>query len=74
MSDIGKRAAEQVRNMAELKKLSLRAATRHIDVGYATFYTWEHGQTDPGAYVLARMLETGYDINYILLGKENNNA
>lgn len=74
MGDIGVRAADAIRRMSGVHDVSLAAECRSLGATYGALYCWEHGETDPGSFIIARMLENGYDINYVLLGKEKKNA
>lgn len=68
MGAIGKRAAEAVRAMSAKHDTFLSFETACLGIQSQRIYKWEQGLADPNAETLARMLEAGYDIKYILLG------
>lgn len=70
MDTIGKRAADAVRRMSGIHDTTLKAELELLGACYSTLQYWEHHDTSPGGYILANMLRRGYDINFILLGKE----
>lgn len=53
---------------------SVEKAARKIFVARQTIYSWSSGYSDPGAASLARMLEDGCDVLYILSGRRINNG
>lgn len=71
MSDIGIRAADAVRKKAKESGLPLWGELRLLGISHNVVYAWGKGSATPGGVILANMLKRGYDINYILLGKEN---
>jgi hypothetical protein len=42
-----------------------------LDIPKGTYYHWLHGKYNPTAYYLQRMALAGYNIYFILTGKEN---
>lgn len=65
---IGKRAAEEIRRNAYENDVHLGFELDCIKSSHSSLFQWEHGNADPNAATLAKMLKMGYDISYILLG------
>lgn len=74
MGVIGKRAAKAIRARASLKNTFYGFELDRLQLTRQSLYQWEHGKGDPFADALARMANAGYDVVYILTGKENKNA
>ena len=74
MSDIGKRAAAAVREKAKEYEVSYSFELECLGITREHLYRWERHGYSPSAGILRRMLLAGYDIHYILTGKENKNA
>lgn len=69
---IGQRAAHAVKVRAWKEETSFFAQCRKIDVFDAQLRAWAAGKANPCAVTLANMYEAGYDIVWILTGKEQN--
>lgn len=67
---IGKRAAEEIRRNAYENDVQLGFELDCLKSSFFCLYQWEHGNVDPNAVTLSKMLKMGYDINYILLGEK----
>lgn len=65
---IGERAAREIKSRAPRGKLM--EELKRLDVS-DTFYRWVRGEADPSAYYLQKLALAGYDVIYILTGKEN---
>ena len=68
MGAIGKRAAEEIRTRCAAKDIFYTTELGWLGLQSQRIYKWEKGVADPNAETLARMLDAGYDIKYILLG------
>jgi len=68
MENIGRRAAEVLRENAYKNDVSVTFELECVGTTRYCLYAWEHGKGIPGGKILAKMLKMGYDINYILLG------
>ena len=68
-TEIGRRAANAIMRRAGDENTTLSRQFNLIDTHYQYLYRWMRGGM-PGADVLANMAESGYDIHYILTGRE----
>ena len=68
MENIGRRAAEVLRENAYKNDVTITFELECCGIDRYSLYTWEHGKAIPGGRTLAKMLKMGYDINYILSG------
>ena len=68
VSEIGLRAAEELRRNAYQADVSITYELECLGTDRFNLYQWDHGKATPGGKILAKMLKMGYDINYILLG------
>lgn len=66
---IGERAARAIKSRAPYG--TLKDELGRLNIALNTFYAWRNGAQDPSAYYLRRMALAGYDVIYILTGKEN---
>lgn len=73
METIGERAAKSIRERAALNGTSLRKECAKLDMQIRVFWGWHYGQANPSAYFLQQMALAGYDVMYILTGKEKAN-
>lgn len=73
MNGIGKRAAEAIRKTASEKDTSYAVELARAGVSREQLYQWEHGKCNPTGMLLQRMALAGYDVHYILTGKERVN-
>ena len=72
--DIGRRAAEAIRRTANENGTSYGFELDCAGVSREQLYQWEHGKCDPTGILLQRMALAGYDVHYILTGKEYKNV
>ena len=68
MSNIGKRAYQEVCNRAYENGVAPYKEAQKIGIDSHSFYRWNKN-TNPSAFYLARMLKYGYDVFYILSGE-----
>ena len=68
MSDIGRRAAEAVREKAREYEVSYTFELGCLGITREHLYSWERRGYDPKAEILRKMCLAGYDIVYILTG------
>lgn len=66
---IGERAARAIKSRSKPRKFV--AELQKLDIEINAFYRWTRGECDPSAYYLRQMALAGYDVIYILTGKEN---
>ena len=71
MKRIGERAAEAVRIRCVQNRTILGAELGKLGVSRTVFHNWEKAVFEPNAYYLQQMALAGYDVTYILTGKEN---
>jgi len=67
---IGERAARAIKSRVPDKK-QREVELAKLDIPKGTFGHWQCGKGDPSAYYLKQMALAGYDVFYILTGKEN---
>ena len=67
---IGERAARAIKSRAPTPK-QVDVELAKLDIPRSTYNRWIHGKCDPTAYYLRQMALAGYDIYYVLTGKEN---
>lgn len=72
MKTIGERAAEAIRGRAVLNRTKLGEELDKLGVSRTVLHNWDKGIFDPTAYYLQQMAFAGYDVIYILTGKEDN--
>ena len=72
MDSIGERAVKAIKR--HVKKGELGIELKNLDIPTCTFNSWMNGRNNPSAYYLKRMTLAGYDVIWILTGKENKNA
>ena len=73
MGEIGKRAADAIRRTAEKNGTSYAFELDCIGVSREMLYSWEHRKYEPTGKKLQGMAHAGYDVHYILTGKERTN-
>jgi DNA-binding XRE family transcriptional regulator len=71
MERIGERAAEVIRGRCVLNRTTLGEELDILGVSRTVLHNWEKGIFDPTSYYLQQLALAGYDVNYILTGKEN---
>jgi DNA-binding transcriptional regulator YiaG len=71
MSDIGKRAAEAVRQKAHEYEVTYTFEMECLGISREYLREWERRGYCPNAETLRRMVFAGYDIVYILTGEKN---
>lgn len=69
METIGERAARLIKERVRYGKV--KPELDRIGVDTYAFYGWDEGRYNPSAYYLQQMALAGYDVIYILTGKEN---
>ena len=70
MLSCGQRAAKAIRERSEKNGTSIREECRKLNMETIVHYRWERGDFNPSAYFLKQMALAGYDVIYILTGKE----
>ena len=70
---IGNRAYNEIRKRARKNGVSPYQEAEKIGILYSAFYDWGKNG-NPSAYYLQQMALAGYDVIYILTGKENKNV
>ena len=68
-SQIGKRAAAEIRQRAHEEDTFYAAQMARLDVTREQLSCWERGDGAPAAGTLQRMALLGYDVIYILTGE-----
>lgn len=71
---IGMRAAEAIKERARKNGSTLTSEFENLGLCRKVFGDWQKRGIDPSAYYLQQMALAGYDVIYILTGKENNNV
>lgn len=69
MDTIGTRAAKAI--MRRVKYGTTRPEMERMNICYTNFYQWASGKRNPSAFHLRKMALEGYDVVWILTGKEN---
>lgn len=67
---IGERAAYAIRERAKQNGRHVLEEAEEVFVSKRVLWAWQTGQFDPRAYFLQEMALAGYDIYWILTGKE----
>lgn len=67
---IGERAAQAIREKAKEKGIPIYKELENIGTQRNAFHVWEKCNIDPSGYFLQQMALNGYDIYWILTGKE----
>lgn len=70
MGEIGKRAAEAIRRTAKENETTIQFELDCIDVSREMLYSWERSKYEPTGKKLQGLALAGYDVHYILTGKE----
>lgn len=70
MGIIGRRAAEYIRKTAIENETSFEFELNCLKIFRTTLWQWENDKSEPSGKCLKRMADAGYDVNYILTGKE----
>ena len=68
---IGERAARAIKSRANQNKTSIVQECAALGVTRKIMFDWEKNGRNPSAYWLQQMALSGYDVIYILTGKEN---
>ena len=71
---IGERAAKLVKERAWANGTTFVQECEVLGVWYSNLRSWSTGLSDPRADTLASMYNAGYDVIWILTGKESNNG
>ena len=66
--NIGYRAAEEVSRLVSEKYGTLKNLFRRMNLMYKLYYNWQCGDT-PDGRSLAKLLDAGADVVYILSGR-----
>jgi hypothetical protein len=69
---IGERAARAIKARAPRGKLT--DELKRLGINTWVFYDWKNDRSDPSAYNLQSLALAGYDVIYILTGKENSHV
>ena len=69
---IGERAARAIKSRA--RPGTVQTELERLNIPQDRFYKWKSGISDPSAYYLQQMVLAGYDIIFILTGKEKLHA
>ena len=73
METIGQRAAYAIKLHGIRLGTNAVGESDRLDIPRDNFYAWKNGRSDPSAYYLKKMVLAGYDVLWILTGKENKN-
>lgn len=74
MENIGKRAAQAIRERAKQNGTKLEEESLKVYVSRKVMNDWEIQNRNPSAYFLQQMAFAGYDVFWILTGQEANNG
>ena len=74
MQNIAKRAAQAIRDRAKQNGTSVRSECEKLDISRRVYCRWNKEGSHPHSYFLQQMALAGYDVIYILTGKENKNV
>lgn len=69
METIGQRAAKAIKKRVRRGEWGIEL--KKLGIPNDTFYSWVNARNNPSAYYLQQMALAGYDVIYILTGKEN---
>ncbi len=72
MDTIGERAAKAIKRRVRWGEIGTEL--KKLDIQTSTFNSWMIGRTNPSAYYLKQMALAGYDVYWILTGKEEDNG
>lgn len=76
MGTIGERAAKAIQQQAmkgtsaNRRTIKVKDELDRLDIPQENFYHWKKGESNPSAYYLQQMALAGYDVIWILTGKE----
>ena len=71
---IGERAAHLIRVKATMKGIPICEECKSIGATRKVYDDWNKRGRNPTSYFLQQMALAGYDVLWILTGKENNNG
>ena len=71
---IGERAAHLIRVKATMKGISIEEECANIGASRKVYRDWKKMGRNPTAYFFQQMALAGYDVIWILTGKENKNV
>lgn len=71
---IGERAVKAIRERKKQNGTSLSVELKKLSATRQNYNRWEEKGGNPNAFFLQQMALAGYDIMWILTGKENNNV
>lgn len=74
MQSIGERAAQAIRVQAAIKGIPIYEECENIGATRKVYRDWNKCGRNPTAWFLQQMALAGYDVIWILTGKENNNV
>lgn len=74
MENIGKRAAQAIRERAKKNGTKLEEESMKLYVSRKVMNDWERRNRNPSAYFLQQMALSGYDVYWVLTGLEGNNG
>ena len=74
MQSIGERAAQAIRVQAAKKGIPIYEECENIGTSRKVYRDWNKMGRNPTAYFFQQMALAGYDIYWILTGKENKNV
>lgn len=74
METIGERALQAIRERSEMNKTKFCEECKKINATKQVAINWGSRGLNPNAYFLQQMALAGYDVIWILTGKENKNA
>lgn len=68
---IGQRAAQMIRETAEIEGLKVSEELKLLDMSRQLYSAWRKGISEPSAYYLQQLALSGYDIFWILTGERS---
>lgn len=71
---IGRRLVQAIQDRAEKNGTKKNAEAAKLGISRVDIYRWEHTNINPQAYFLQQAALAGYDVYWILTGKEKRNA
>lgn len=74
MENIGKRAAQAIRERSKKNRTKLEEESMKVYVSRKVINDWEIHNRNPSAFFLQQMALAGYDVFWILTGQEANNG